>query len=280
MAFYKKINDFYRLVGNNVASKSGQSIDTFLNSLPNKYSNAGLILNYIKNKGVSGNIAISRLLSNSQYFNILNEALKLAKITDTTDFYQGVLDEYSEYTQQNKSLLGENDLTFIYTGNTFSYTALEEVGSSYVSEDVPLFFGDVVTKNYKLSGSVFLSETDGTTFYVVPLGLLSLTGGYDLVSFGNNKSGVSARDTFFINASSSLTPGCGVTDLATGDVVPADIAYVIADNTFLSLDDYLLILVIGSSSAFGGVGQTFITLDQEILITNADPNLGVEFTNF
>jgi hypothetical protein len=279
MAFYNRINDFYTLVGNNVASKGNQSIDNFLNSLTDKYSNAGLILNYIKNKGVSGNTTISRLLSNPQYFNLIDEALKLARITDTTDFYQGVLDEYSEYTQQNKVLLGENDLTFLYSGDTLSYTNLVEVGSSYVTQDVPVFSGDVVTKNYKLSGNVSLGETDGTNIYVVPLGLLSLTGDYDLVSFGNNKNGVSARDTVFINVSTPLVPGCSVTDLSTGDIVPADIAFVTADNTFLSPDDYLLILIIGSSLS-SGVRATSITLDQEILIINADPNLRVEFTNF
>jgi hypothetical protein len=280
MAFYNRINDFYILVGNSVDSKTNQTIDTFLNSLPNKYSNAGLILNFIKNSGVSGNTKISVILSNSQYYNILNEALKLAKITDKTDFYQGVLDAYSKYTQQNKVLLVENDLTFFYSGDTFCYTNLTEVGESYVSEDVPVFSGDVVTKNYKLSGSVFLGETDGTNTYVIPLGLLSLNGDYDLVSFGNNKNGVSASDTLFINVSTPLTNGCLVTDLDSGDVVPADVAFVIADNSLITPNDYVLFLIVGNSSVVNGVGLTSIVLDQEILITNVNPNLKVTFTNF
>lgn len=278
MGFYNKINDFYRLVGNNVASKTNQTIDTFLNSLVDKYSNAGLILNYIKNSGVSGNTTIKRVLSNSQYFNILDQALRLANITDNTDFYQKVLDDYSQYTQQNKTVLGENDLTFIggYTGTTFSYTNLVEFGESLVAEDVAVFSGDSVGKSYKLKGTINLGE-EYTDTYVLPLGLISLVGDYDILSFGNNKNGVSALDVVYRNVSTPLTPGCAITDVDSGIVTPADFAFVIADNTFITQDDYLLFLIISTLGT--NIGATTINLDQEILIANADPNLRVEFIN-
>lgn len=278
MGFYNKINDFYRLVGNNVASKTNETIDDFLSSLTDKYSNAGLILNYIKNSGVSGNTTIKTVLSNSQYFNILNQALRLANITDTTDFYQKVLDDYSQYTQQNKVVLGENDLTFFggYTGNTFSYTNLVEFGESLVAEDVTVFSGDVVGKSYKLKGLITLGEVN-TDIYVLPLGLISLVGDYDILSFGNNKNGVSAFDSLYQNVSTPLAPGCAVTDIGSGIVTAANVAFVIADNSLITQDDYLLVLIIATLGT--NIGSTTINLDQEILIANADPNLRVEFIN-
>lgn len=278
MKFYNNIHNFYKLVGNNVAGKANQTIDVFLNSLTDKYSNAGLILNHIKDSGVNGNTTIKTILSNGQYFGILDRALRLARLTDLTDLYQKTIKNYSQFTTQNQVVLNENDLTpaGLTGGTSFSYTNLVKGYETLIikNSSIPSSTSavDSVTKSYSLKGSVFLGET-GTTEYVIPLGLVSLTGQYDLLYFGKNKNSVSASDSEFINVSTPFTPGCLVTDLNTDDVVGVDSAFIIADNSLLP-DDYFLSLLVSSSE---DLGSSLIHLDQEILIRNSTSDLIVEF---
>jgi hypothetical protein len=286
MAFYNRINDFYTLVGNNVASKTNESIDAFLNSLADKYSNAGLILNYIKNSGVSGSTDINDLLSNSQYFNILNEALRLAKLTDRTDFYEKLVKDNSLFTEENKFSLLPNDVVAAeYTGGTASFTTLVESKESRLAKDFTTIGVDGTGKGYRLVGQVVLNEPN-ENFYIIPLGLLTVNSpaNYQFV-LGPSRNNVQAIETVPVqfepwNISTPLGANCLVTNANNGFFTPADIAFVYADNNQLSSDDYELFLVVVSQ--FNNINSTIVTIDQEIIIGVTTDNLNdvnITFTN-
>ena len=276
MNFYKNTKQFYGLVGNNIASSSNLTIDNFLDQLTDKYSNAGLIFNYLKNRGVSGNLRIKTLLSRPEYFSFLDESLVLAGVTDNTDFIQKVIENNSLYTEENKFILLANDVeAFEYSGNTFSYTTLVESKESAVVKDISLS-GDIVTKSYRLVGNVFLD--DSFNINLIPLGLISLEGDYFGAALSFGKNTVSAQDTVFDNVVTPLAPGCFVTNAFSGNFDEA-IAFIFADNTFLGPDDYQLYLVVASSFP---IVSTSVTIDQEFTIVTTPENFNnvvVNFTN-
>ena len=278
MNFYKNTKQFYGLVGNNIASSSNLTIDNFLDQLTDKYSNAGLIFNYLKNRGVSGNLRIKTLLSRPEYFSFLDESLVLAGVTDNTDFIQKVIENNSLYTEENKFSLLANDVeAFGYSGGTFSYTTLVESKESAVVKDISLS-GDIVTKSYRLVGNVFLGDSSG--FYLIPLGLISLEGDYVSAGLTFGKNTVSAQDTVFDNVVTPLAPGCFVTNASNNEFDEAPIAFIFADNTFLGPDDYELYLVVASISF--PINSTSVAIDQEFTIFTTPENFNnvvVNFTN-
>jgi hypothetical protein len=78
MAFYNKINKFYSEIGYNVNGRTRETIDEFLDTVPTD-STANLILNKIKNSGISGNTTIVRLISNKEFFIRISRALAEAE---------------------------------------------------------------------------------------------------------------------------------------------------------------------------------------------------------
>jgi hypothetical protein len=281
MGFYNKKDEFYRLVGNNVANKTNQTIDNFLNSIPNKYSNAGLILNHIKGGGVSGNTTIGRLLSTPEYFGLINEGIRLANITNTTDFYQEVLDKQSTYTEQNNVINNANQIDYLgYSGGSICYTSLSEVGESIIIKSVPTV-GDLKNKIFRLNGFVYLNESDESS-YVIPLGLLSLDGDYTNIGFGDNQNSVTTTVSSYGNVGTSLSVGSVLT-LASDDqsTVGATQARLVIDSNLLSpplsLDDYVIYLIVKSTDNFN---KTVVHINQDInIVTTGNNEVRVEFSN-
>jgi hypothetical protein len=277
MNFYKNTKQFYALVGNNVAGNSNLTIDEFLNQLENKYSNAGLIFNYLIDRGVNGNLQIKALLARPEYFSFIDKSLTLASATDTTDFYQKVVEVNSLYTEENKFSLLANDVeAFGYSGGTYVYTTLLESKESALIQDTIAFSGDVAVKSYRLVGSAYLDDSTG--FYVLPLGLITIEGDYIGASLSSGKNTVSAQDTLFDNVVTPLAPGCFVTDSSSGDFEVAPIAFIFADNTSLGPNDYELYLVVASISF--SIGSTVVTIDQEFTISTLTKDFSNVKANF
>jgi hypothetical protein len=282
MNFYKNTKQFYGLVGNNIASSNNLTIDNFLGQLTDKYSNAGLIFNYLKNRGVSGNLQIKTLLSRPEYFSFLDESLVLAGVTDNTDFIQKVIENNSLYTEENKFSLLANDVeAFGYSGRTFSYTTLVESKESAVVKDFSLS-GDIVTKSYRLVGNVFLG--DSAEYYILPLGLITIEGDYIGAALSFGKNTVSAQDTGFDNVVTPLASGCLVTNTFSGEVQESPVGFILAINTstVLGPDDYLLFLIIGDYFGFGGfpIGNTSVAIDQEFSISTLTKDFSNVKANF
>jgi hypothetical protein len=277
MNFYKNTKQFYGLVGNNIASSNNLTIDNFLDQLTDKYSNAGLIFNYLKNRGVSGNLRIKTLLSRPEYFSFLDESLVLAGVTDNTDFIQKVIENNSLYTEENKFILLANDVeAFDYSGGTFSYTTLVESKESAVVKDFSLS-GDVATKSYRLVGNVFLN--DAFDFHLIPLGLISLEGDYFAAAISSGKNTVLSQNAFFGNVVTPLAPGCLVTNALDGEIDEAVVAFIFADNTTtLGPDDYQLYLVVASFDF--PIVSTSVTIDQEFTIVTTPENFNNVVVNF
>ena len=96
MAFYNKTFKLYTLVGYNIARRTNETINQFLTSVPED-SNANLFFTTLTSKRVPGNLKISSLISNSQYFNRINEAIRVVERADSIESDEDFKEKYPTY---------------------------------------------------------------------------------------------------------------------------------------------------------------------------------------
>jgi len=96
MAFYNNTFKLYTLVGYNIASRANETINQFLNSVPED-SNANLFFTTLTSTGVSGDLKIRSLISNSQYFNRINEAIDVVERVDSVESDEDIKEKYPTY---------------------------------------------------------------------------------------------------------------------------------------------------------------------------------------
>lgn len=273
MAIYRNYKRLFNLIGNDIRSNTLKTIDEFLtDNVGNLANNTGLILNYVKSRGVSGDTTIKSLISTNANFGILNDVLRLAGGLVRTDETTKTFNDRAIYTNENKTVLGQNDLSiFGYSQGTFSFTNLSKKGDDFYLE----FPGDLYGESYRLTGTIRLNGDDD--FYFIPLGLIEMEPDtYQQITFGQNNSSVSCIENSFsvrIELTHPMIHGCYLSD-SGGTVTPTVIAEVelVPGNVFgLGDDDYFLGLVIGD-----GLTPTFgnIVIDQKIIIIRKKEQLG------
>jgi len=278
MAIYRNYKQLFTIIGNGIRSNTLKTIDEFLNeNVGNKANNAGLILEYIKSNGVSGDTTIRSLISTNANFGLLNDALRLAGTLNRTDLYTKTFNDSAIYTSENKTILKENDLSaFGYTGGTVSFTNLTKKGDDIYVD----FGGGLYGETYRLTGSVNLIGDD--SIYFIPLGLIEMgPNSYVEVSFGQNNCSVNARDLGGdILLTNPMIQGCYLSD--GFGVVPTSFAEInLVPGSFFGLgdDDYFIGLVIGEGFVLDPLFGDVI-IDQKIVITRTKEQLGVNGPKF
>lgn len=131
MAFYNNLFKFYTIVGYGIRSKTNQTIAQFLKSVPAN-SNANLLFTTLLNKRISGNLKISSLIANSQYFNRIDEAIRIVETADSIDGEEEFKENYPTYIQLANGVGFENGV-FSITDKS-STTTITVSGSSLTLE--------------------------------------------------------------------------------------------------------------------------------------------------
>jgi hypothetical protein len=93
---YKNLNELYQIMGNNFASNPNQTLDQYLATVA-PTSNAALVINFLKDNGVSGSLKISTLIYSEQYGNLISDAIKLVNSIIATERFNSISNEYSDY---------------------------------------------------------------------------------------------------------------------------------------------------------------------------------------
>lgn len=127
MAFYNKLFKFYTTVGYGVETKTNQTIEQFLDSVPED-SNANLLFNALISMGVSNNLKISRIISNSEYFNRIDEAIRIVRKADHLESKEQFKEKYPTYIPLANGV-GFDDGVFSITDSTNSSTITVNDGS-------------------------------------------------------------------------------------------------------------------------------------------------------
>lgn len=170
MAFYNNTFKLYTLVGYNIASRANETINQFLNSVPED-SNANLFFTTLTSTGVSGDLKIRSLISNSQYFNRINDAIDVVERVDSVESDEDIKENYPTYIPLANGVGFEDGVFSITSG---SRTDSITVSASDNTEIKSFSAGDgsVVAEDLSFEPTSFETDTivAGTYTGVQPTG--------------------------------------------------------------------------------------------------------------
>lgn len=283
MALYNRLKQLNSSVGINLLSVGNKTLDNFFSTLSDKNSNAGLFVNFLKEKGLSGNLTIKNIFSRKQYWFLLNQYLKKAGRNSTSDSIKGNTNKFGLFTSTSNNDLLEFDMSGIagYPNST-AYCSLQEISDNSTIDEsgTPIF-----VKKYRLVGEITLNEP-ATNLYLVPFAVVSNSNPSVVaaIDLGASDNSVSCSDNTFIRLNTPLTEGCLVTgplgdyeSLTFANLSLDNVTYVGPGSPYTS-DDYVVFLTMFTSAVVNFSCK--VNLDHIITITSNDPNTSISFEVF
>jgi hypothetical protein len=159
MAFYNKIFKLYTLVGYNIDRRANETINQFLKSVPED-SNANLFFTTLTSKRVPGNLKISSLISNSQYFNRINEAIRVVERADSIESDEDFKEKYPTYIPLANGVGFEDGVFSITSGSrTDSITVSTSLDGNTEIKSFLAGDGSVKVKSLEFSPTTFRTDT-------------------------------------------------------------------------------------------------------------------------